>query len=171
MRTVGGCVAVIAFHDTPSMECWPQYLQCFTRLYDKYAQFVMVFDVSGMGVPSFDVIASKKQLIMDMKPKTARQVLATIVVTPYEPIRDIIVALVQAAGQSSPFYAFSDTRSVVQTVSRLYRIIKGLGVGPGPKSHAAVRWGDLSFVARVSVIALTILQSLPAILASTARRR
>ena len=163
-RTIHNCVVVVTFHDTPTMECWAQYVQCFTRLYDKYAQFVIVFDVSGMGVPAFDVIANKKQLIMDLKPKTAKQVLATIVVTPYEHIRDIIVALVKAAGQSSPFYAFSETSSVVHTVCRLVRIIKRLHAPVHHDRSDVKLWGDLTFNARVAVLTLAILRALPTVM-------
>ena len=163
VRTIHNCVVVVTFNDTPTLETWPQYEHCFTRVYEKYAQFVSVFDVSGMGIPPFQLISKKKQLIVDMKPKTIRQVLANIVFTPHETVRDVIVALVRAAGQSSPFYAFSDAESVVKAISRMVRLIKGFPMTE-VLPHGTLLWGDLSFNTRVAVITFTILRSLAAII-------
>jgi len=162
VRTIHNCVVVVTFKDTPTVETWPQYEHCFTRVYEKYAQFIVVFDVSGMGIPPFQLISKKKQLIVDMKPKTVRQVLANIVFTPNETVRDVIVALVRAAGQSSPFYAFSDTQSVVKAASRLVRLIKGFPMVDVSPPETLV-WGDLSFTSRVALITFAILRSLTAI--------
>ena len=164
IRTIQNCVAVVTFRDTPTLECWPQYEHSFRRLYDKYARFVIVFDVSGMGVPPFSLISKKKQLIIDLKSKTVKQVLANIVFTPHEIVRDVVVALVRAAGQSSPFYAYSDFPSTIETAARLVRLIKNIPPLIKPRADL-LTWGDLSFNTRIAVITFSILQALPAIVA------
>ena len=138
IRTIQNCVAVVTFRDTPTLECWPQYEHSFRRLYDKYARFVIVFDVSGMGVPPFSLISKKKQLIIDLKSKTVKQ--------------------------GSPFYAYSDFPSTIETAARLVRLIKNIPPLIKPRADL-LTWGDLSFNTRIAVITFSILQALPAIVA------
>jgi hypothetical protein len=135
---------VISVTASPSEDTWQKYQQTFLRLYDKYPHFIVVFDLRNMGMPSLSVIDEKRKLLMKLKPRTCRQLLAAIVITSYEPVRDVIMALVSAAGQAAPFYAFTDPALAAEKAAQLAHLIKGTRGCCVPANPKALTWGRAS---------------------------
>ncbi len=154
VKTVEQCVVVISMASSPTEDMWHKYQQTFLRLYDKYPHFVVVFDLRKMGMPSLGVIEEKRKLLMKLKPRTCRQLLAAVVITAYEPIRDIIMALVTAAGQAAPFYAFTDPQLAAHKAAQLAHLIKGTRCCMMPASPRALTWGKASTGLKYALVLL-----------------
>lgn len=153
IKTIHSCVAVVKMHTTPTMAVWEQYETCYKRLYDKYAHFIIVFDLSDMSIPPLDIIEAKRNLIVSLKPRSIRQLFATFVYTPSDTIRSVITAIITAAGQSAPFYAHSNVSALAAQVADHVRILRRLKAPPSSGRKMAT-WGDIG---SLSVSALVVL--------------
>lgn len=151
IRTVDNCVVVLQMNQTPTTEGWEVFKTAFLRIYQKYPHFVLIFDVSRMGFPSFDLINRTKTLIFSLKSRSCRQLLGTIVITAFEPIKAVIENLVQSAGQAAPFYAYTSVEEAAATAAELAHILKrtprAVQLPKGGKT-----WGDVSIGVRYGLI-------------------
>jgi hypothetical protein len=120
-----GHVAVVRITGQPTAAEWPQYEQQVLRMYNTRGRFVLVYDLRDMGMPSFDIIARQRRLLQRLKPWTCRKMLGVVVLTASESMRDIIAALVRAAGQASPFYTCCSVQELLPIVLRLSAILRG----------------------------------------------
>jgi hypothetical protein len=84
----------------------------------------------------------KRVLLTDLKADTCRRMMAAIILTDYDAIRDIVTVIAKASGQASLFYAVSSVADAVETATQLVCVINGV---PRPLSSPdALTWGDLS---------------------------
>ncbi len=160
VKTVEQCVVVISMAANPTEDMWHKYQQTYLRLYEKYPHFVVVFDLRNMGMPSLKLIDEKRRLLMKLKPRTCRQMLAAIVITSYEPIRNIILALVSAAGQAAPFYAYTDPRQAAEKAARLAHLIKGTKYFMSPVNPKALTWGKASAAVKTALVIMVFARSI-----------
>ncbi len=121
-------MVVVRWNDVPTVEEWPAYEAAYKQVYDTMDHFVIVFDARNLGIPPLDLVRVKRQLMMDLKPYTCRQLLSAVVLVSHEILRELIVALVHASGQVSPFAVFSDVDETVAHTRRLIRIQKRLPI-------------------------------------------
>lgn len=164
MTTIDQCVIVIKITDPLTVEAFGRYQTAFKRLYDKYPHFVLVYDLTEMSMPDFAVMHKKQQLILEMKARSCRQLLAAIVITSSEIFKQTIQTLVKIGGQASPFYAFTDVGEAAATAARLAMLIKRVPnaltkplVG---KSGTGLVWGRLSHAARVAIVVFMFTRNL-----------
>lgn len=138
-------VSVISFQGAFVESKWPMYEADFRNVYRVHDRAVIVFDLRGVEVDMSTVVQFamlKKSLLTELKADTCRMLLAAVVLTQYDFIRDIVMNIVKASGQASLFYAFSDLSEAVTTINRLVAVINNQRL---PLSRpGALRWKDVS---------------------------
>ncbi len=145
VKTLHGCVVVFRFLSDPTGEDLVLFKQCYQKVYAKYPHFVLVFDLYAMGLPPQDLLASVGSLILSMKYRTSRQVLAAMVLTSHSTLRDLVLSLVRAGGQAAPFMAFTSRSELAAATARCAGILKGWKAVSHPRKLAKpLRWKDFS---------------------------
>lgn len=145
IQTVGQCVVVLRMWAIPSEAAFPLLAQAYTRLYDKYAHLVVVFDLRGSEVPPLWFLNRVKDLLLGMKHRTCRQLLGAVVLPHHAVVRDIITSLVEASGQVAPFYVYLEPEKVARKAAQLGLLINGVpGVVHAPGNRT---FGELSTTA------------------------
>jgi hypothetical protein len=156
LSVIADHVGIVRITGQPTAEDWPQYEQQVLRMYNTRGRFVLVYDLRGMGMPSFDIIARQRRLLQRLKPWTCRKMLGIVVLTSSESMRDIIAALVRAAGQASPFYTCCSVQELLPIVLRLSGILRGDGAGGRGRPPTAlvpgVKWAAVNSAGVAGVV-------------------
>lgn len=117
-------LAVVTVSGGPTMDCWPKYSAEYKALYDRLGSFVLLFDLRTMGMPDFAVISAHTKLAMELKARTCRQVVGTIILADPE-ISAVVERLVRRGGQAAPFYATGDPGLAALRAAHMCSVIFG----------------------------------------------
>ena len=139
-------ISVIRFGGTFEEGMWPAYEKAYRELYTKHARATIVFDLRGISLETVSTIVPfimlKKNLLMSLKAQTCRMLLAAVILTEYDIVRDVVLHIVKLSGQASLFYAFSDAGEATKTVARLVAVMNNRRL---PRTNpAALQWKDVS---------------------------
>lgn len=139
-------ISVIRFHGTFKEEWWPAYERAYLELYEKHDRATIVFDLRAISIDTlssiFPFIMLKKNLMMSLKARTCRMLLAAVILTEHDIVRDLVMQLVKLSGQASLFYAFSNVELATATVARLVAVMNNRRI---PQSDPPLlRWKDVS---------------------------
>jgi hypothetical protein len=157
VEIVDDCVAVIRPGPILSSQDWPGFEAAYRHVYDTLDHFVLAFDLQQISMPPVDMITSTLDLITVMRPRTSRQVIGVVVLTPYESVCKLVSHYLKVKGQVAPFHLVSDARAAAQAISRMANIIRK-APGLDPTEAHLLTFGELSFGCYLALLVLTFMR-------------
>ena len=146
IQTIHPNISVLKFQGGFRQEWWPDYERAYRELYEKHTRATIVFDLRDVSLETMSTILPfimlKKALMMSLKPRTCRMLLAAVILTKHDLVRDLVLQIVKLSGQASLFYAFSDVGEAVTTVARLVAVMNNRRIARS--SPPLLRWKDVS---------------------------
>ena len=163
IQTIANTIVLVSVADMSDIASfWALFQQTYLQVYRYTPRFVLMFDLSNIEtLPGFEVIDRMKALLMYLKPRTCLQVIGVVVVTRYETIAQMVTMLVMAAGQSAPFYAYTDRVVAAGTAVRMACVIKGVRVPPQaviPQPPTRRTWAQVPPAVTIALLAVQLIR-------------
>jgi hypothetical protein len=154
---VDDCVVVIRMLPDFRSRDWEAYKKAYLNVYATFDHFVLVFDLRAVAMPPPDIVHLKRELAMQMKPHTTRQVLGVVVVTAFDIVAQLVSHMVKQGGQVAPFFITADVREAARTAARMAHIIKH-DHGCAASETSIVTFGELPPGAFLALVVLVFLR-------------
>jgi len=146
----GVYVVVYTFEGMPHGAAMDDYERAYLSMFEQYPRSVVVFDTRRIDLPTPEVLLRKLSLLKLVKHRAVCQTLANIVLTDFPLVKQLVMRLAKAGGQTAPFYVCDSPDEVADTVSAACVRYAGRTV-PGTPA-GGLRFKDLDPAATTALV-------------------